>query len=83
MTDLPGCYGSTVTRRKKISIIKGSYLIFIVIEKQESILLGHEIYAAISVGIWDFQMPKCWGLKFSINFYKIPPPPPPLPMLYT
>ena len=61
MTDLPGCYGSTVTRDKKRSIIKRPYLIFIVVEKQELILLGHEICAAISVGVWDFQMPKCWA----------------------
>ena len=68
MTDLPGCYGSTVTRDKKKSIIKRSYLIFIVSEKQKLILLGHEIYAAISVGVWDFQMPECWDLKF---FHKL------------
>ena len=51
MTDLPGCYGCTVTRDKKKSILKRSYLTFIVLEKQELILLGHEIYAAISVGV--------------------------------
>ena len=50
MTDLPGCYASTVTRDKKKYIIKRSYLIFIVLEKQELILLGHEFYALISVG---------------------------------
>ena len=36
-----------------------SYSIFIVLEKQELILLGHEINAAISVGVCDFQIPKC------------------------
>ena len=36
-----------------------SYLIHIVSEKQELILLGQEFYAAISVGVWDFHMPKC------------------------
>ena len=54
--------------RKSLSI-KRSYLIFIVLEKQELILLGHEIYVAISVGVWDFQMPKCWDLKFFHNLF--------------
>ena len=68
VTDLRGCYGSTVTRDKNKSITKRSYLIFIVLEKQKLILLGHEINAAISVGAWDFQMPKCWVRKF---FHKL------------
>ena len=70
MTDLPGCYGSTVTRGKRKSHNR-SYLIFIVLKKQELILLGHEIYVVISVGVWDFQMPKCWGLKLFHNFFAI------------
>ena len=75
MTDLPGCNGSTVIRDKKVHHNR-SYLIFIVSEKQELILLGHEIYAAISVGVWDFQMPKCWGLKFFHKLSQNLPPPP-------
>ena len=55
MSDLTSCYGSTVTTDKKKSIIKRSYLIFIVLEKQELILLGHEIYAVISVGYGIFR----------------------------
>ena len=80
MTDLhvPGCDGSTVTGDKKKSIIKKSYVIFIVLEKQELIFLGHEIYAAISVGVWDFQMLKCWGLKFFHKVLRNLPPPPSL-----
>ena len=59
----------------KKSILKRLYLIFIVLEKQELILLGHEIYAAIPVEVWDFQMPNCWGLKFFHKFLQnlLPP----------
>ena len=82
MTDLPSCYVSTVTRDKKKSIIKRSYLIFIVLEKQELILLEHDIYAAISVGAWYFQMPKYWGLKF-FHILSQNLPPPSIPYLIT
>ena len=51
-----------------------SYFIFIVLEKQELILLGHEIYAAISVGVWDFQIPICWDLEFFHKFLQNLPP---------
>ena len=57
INDLPCCYGTLKTR--------GSlpYFIFIVLEEQELILLGHDIFVAISVGIWDSHMPECWSLK--------------------
>ena len=44
-----------------------SHLIFIILEEQELIVLGHEIFITISVGVSDFQIPKCWGLKFLQN----------------
>ena len=27
------------------------------------------------LGVWDFQMPKCWGLNFFLKFLQNLPPP--------
>ena len=43
------------------------YLIFIFLGEQKLILLGHESFVAISVGVADFHMQKCWDLKFFIK----------------
>ena len=63
--DLPSCYRPLLL---EISI-------FIVLGKQGLILSRHEMFVAICVGVVDFYMPECCGLKLFYNFLQNFPPP--------